>query len=112
MTISTVPGTGHCTTLKISHKEFVDVLEDGIPYQWKLEFKKEGFDSRSSTRKEFLDMCVCLEEAELQKLLRKKIACAGKEHDKDRKRKRQGKPKSRHERRHSLGKHHQGKQKK
>eukprot|EP00957_Ditylum_brightwellii_P202802 15331865-Ditylum_brightwellii.AAC.1 len=29
------------TATKISHAEFVDVLEDGIPYQWKLEFEKE-----------------------------------------------------------------------
>eukprot|EP00957_Ditylum_brightwellii_P120586 9198972-Ditylum_brightwellii.AAC.1 len=43
------------TAMKISCKEFVNVLEDGIPYQWKLEFEKEGFDSGSSTLKEFLD---------------------------------------------------------
>eukprot|EP00957_Ditylum_brightwellii_P050962 3865158-Ditylum_brightwellii.AAC.1 len=60
------------TATKISCKEFVDVLEDGIPYQWKLEFEKEGFDSSSSTLKEFLGVCVRLEEAELQKLLRKR----------------------------------------
>eukprot|EP00957_Ditylum_brightwellii_P171976 13093665-Ditylum_brightwellii.AAC.1 len=57
------------TATKITHKEFVDVLEDGAPYQWKLEFKKEGFDSSSSMLKEFLDICVRLEEVELQKLL-------------------------------------------
>eukprot|EP00957_Ditylum_brightwellii_P079284 6029002-Ditylum_brightwellii.AAC.1 len=62
------------TATKISCEEFINVLEDGIPYQWKLEFKKEGSDSSSSTLKEFLDVCVHLEEAELQKLLRKKIA--------------------------------------
>eukprot|EP00957_Ditylum_brightwellii_P019311 1457506-Ditylum_brightwellii.AAC.1 len=45
------------TATKISCKEFVDILEDGILYQWKLEFEKEGFNSRSSTLKEFLDMC-------------------------------------------------------
>eukprot|EP00957_Ditylum_brightwellii_P003629 274513-Ditylum_brightwellii.AAC.1 len=65
---------------------------DGVPYQWKLQFKKEGFDLSSSTLKEFLDMCVHLEEAEIQKLFREKIACAEKEHGKDRKRKHQGKP--------------------
>eukprot|EP00957_Ditylum_brightwellii_P091846 6993468-Ditylum_brightwellii.AAC.1 len=43
------------TAMKIACKEFVDVLEDGVPYQWKLEFKKEGFDLRSSTLKELLD---------------------------------------------------------
>eukprot|EP00957_Ditylum_brightwellii_P128588 9809465-Ditylum_brightwellii.AAC.1 len=64
--------------MKISCKEFVDVLKDGILYQWKLEFEKKGFDSSSSTLKEFLDMCVHLEEAELQKLLRKTIACVKK----------------------------------
>eukprot|EP00957_Ditylum_brightwellii_P029705 2245179-Ditylum_brightwellii.AAC.1 len=69
------------TATKISCKEFVNVLKDGILYQWKLEFKKEGLDSSSSTLKEFLDVCVCLEEAELQNLLGKKIACARKEHD-------------------------------
>eukprot|EP00957_Ditylum_brightwellii_P103894 7915079-Ditylum_brightwellii.AAC.1 len=43
------------TAMKISGKEFVDVLEYGILYQWKLEFKKEGFNSSPSTLKEFLD---------------------------------------------------------
>eukprot|EP00957_Ditylum_brightwellii_P068763 5219638-Ditylum_brightwellii.AAC.1 len=42
------------TAMKIAHKEIVDVLEDGVPYQWKLEFKKERFDLSSSTLKEFL----------------------------------------------------------
>eukprot|EP00957_Ditylum_brightwellii_P165114 12571421-Ditylum_brightwellii.AAC.1 len=100
------------TATKISCEEFVDVLEDGIPYQWKLEFKKDRLGSSSSTLKEFLDMCVYLEEAELQKLLRKKIACEEKEHDKDGKRKCQDKLKLRHERCHGLRKCHQGKQKK
>eukprot|EP00957_Ditylum_brightwellii_P055586 4212498-Ditylum_brightwellii.AAC.1 len=97
------------TATKISCKELVNVLEDRILYQWKLECKKESFDSISSTLKEFLDMCVHLEETELQKLLEKRIAPAEKEHDKDRKKKHQDKPKSRHKRRHSLGKRHQGK---
>eukprot|EP00957_Ditylum_brightwellii_P060554 4597854-Ditylum_brightwellii.AAC.1 len=43
------------TATKIPREEFVNVLEDRVPYQWKLEFKKEGFDSSSSTLKEFLD---------------------------------------------------------
>eukprot|EP00957_Ditylum_brightwellii_P173744 13228126-Ditylum_brightwellii.AAC.1 len=43
------------TTTKIPREEFVDVLEGGVLYQWKLEFKKEGFDSSSSTLEEFLD---------------------------------------------------------
>eukprot|EP00957_Ditylum_brightwellii_P190060 14468783-Ditylum_brightwellii.AAC.1 len=64
------------TATMISCEEFVDVLEDEIPYHWKLEFEKEGFDSSSATIKEFLDICVHLEEAELQKPLGKKIACA------------------------------------
>eukprot|EP00957_Ditylum_brightwellii_P135414 10325179-Ditylum_brightwellii.AAC.1 len=97
------------TATKISCKEFVDVLEDGILYQWKLEFEKEGFDLSSSTLKEFLGACVRLEEAELQKLLRKKIALAEKEHDKNGRRKRQDKPKLHHKRCHGLGKHNQGK---
>eukprot|EP00957_Ditylum_brightwellii_P068016 5163881-Ditylum_brightwellii.AAC.1 len=97
---------------KISCKEFVDVLEDGIPYQWKLEFKKKGFDSSSFMLKEFLDVCVHLEEAKLQKLLRKMIACAKKEHDIGRKRKCHNKLKLHHERCHSTGKCHQGKRKK
>eukprot|EP00957_Ditylum_brightwellii_P020830 1570850-Ditylum_brightwellii.AAC.1 len=84
----------------------------GIPYQWKLDFEKEGFDSSASMLKEFLDMCVHLEEAELQKPLRKTIACARKEHDKGRKERRQVKPKLHHERHHSSGNCHQGKQKK
>eukprot|EP00957_Ditylum_brightwellii_P160931 12252644-Ditylum_brightwellii.AAC.1 len=66
------------TAAKISCEEFVDILEDRIPYQWKLEFKKEGFDLSSSTLKEFLDMCIRLEESELQKPLDKKIAHAKK----------------------------------
>eukprot|EP00957_Ditylum_brightwellii_P069689 5292404-Ditylum_brightwellii.AAC.1 len=98
--------------MKIFCKEFVNVLEDGILYQWKLEFEKERFNSSSSTLKAFLDMCVCLEEAELQKPLKKRIAYAEKEHDKDGKTKHQDKPKLCHKRCHSLGKHHQGKQKK
>eukprot|EP00957_Ditylum_brightwellii_P082276 6255970-Ditylum_brightwellii.AAC.1 len=57
-------------------------------------------------------MCVHLEEAELQKPLRNKITCAEKEHAKDKKRKCQDGPKSRHKRCHGLGKRHQGKQKK
>eukprot|EP00957_Ditylum_brightwellii_P157714 12004372-Ditylum_brightwellii.AAC.1 len=43
------------TDTKIACEEFVDVLEDGVLYQWKLEFKKEGFDLSSSTLKDFLD---------------------------------------------------------
>eukprot|EP00957_Ditylum_brightwellii_P181431 13820496-Ditylum_brightwellii.AAC.1 len=43
--------------------------------------------------KEFLEVCVCLEEAELQKPLKKKIARAIKEHDNSDKKK----SKSRHE---------------
>ena len=58
------------TAKKITREEFVDVLEDRVPYQWKLEFEKEGFDLSSSTLKEFLDVCVRLEEAELQKPLK------------------------------------------
>eukprot|EP00957_Ditylum_brightwellii_P013271 1001073-Ditylum_brightwellii.AAC.1 len=57
-------------------------------------------------------MCVHLEEAELEKPIRKKIACAEKEHNKDRERKRQDKPKSHHKRRHDLEKRHDSKQKK
>eukprot|EP00957_Ditylum_brightwellii_P168748 12844046-Ditylum_brightwellii.AAC.1 len=98
--------------MKISHKEFIDVLEDVIPYQWKLELKKKGFDLSSSMLKKFLDVCVRLEEAEMQKLFRKKIACAEKEHGKDRKRKHQDKTKLCHKRHHGSGKRHQGKIKK
>eukprot|EP00957_Ditylum_brightwellii_P041888 3172756-Ditylum_brightwellii.AAC.1 len=57
---------------KICRQEFVDVLEDGILFQWKMEFKKEGFDLSSCTLKEFLDVCVRLEEAKLQKPLNKR----------------------------------------
>eukprot|EP00957_Ditylum_brightwellii_P132539 10107650-Ditylum_brightwellii.AAC.1 len=46
-----------------------------------MEFKKEGFDSCSSTLKEFLDVCVRLEEDELQKPLKKRIACVLKDHE-------------------------------
>eukprot|EP00957_Ditylum_brightwellii_P143864 10962392-Ditylum_brightwellii.AAC.1 len=67
--------------MKIAREEFVNMLEDRVLYQWKLEFKKEGFDSISSTLKEFLDVCVHLEEADLQKPLKNRIAYAVKEHD-------------------------------
>eukprot|EP00957_Ditylum_brightwellii_P041909 3174290-Ditylum_brightwellii.AAC.1 len=69
------------TATKIAREEFVDVLEDRVPCQWKLEFKKEGFDLSSFTLKEFLDICIRLEEAELQKPLKKKIARVIKEYD-------------------------------
>eukprot|EP00957_Ditylum_brightwellii_P060493 4593091-Ditylum_brightwellii.AAC.1 len=48
-----VPDGGSAT--KLSCKEFVNILEDGILYQWKLEFEKEGFNSICSMLKEFLD---------------------------------------------------------
>eukprot|EP00957_Ditylum_brightwellii_P095736 7294300-Ditylum_brightwellii.AAC.1 len=70
------------TAKKISQEEFVDFLEDGIPFQWKLEFEKEGFDSSSSMLKDFVDVCVHLEEAKLQKPLKKRIAHALREQDK------------------------------
>eukprot|EP00957_Ditylum_brightwellii_P145441 11074982-Ditylum_brightwellii.AAC.1 len=59
------PVPDRITATKISCKEFVDVIEDGILYQWKLEFEMEGFGSSFSMLKDFLDVCVCLEEAEL-----------------------------------------------
>eukprot|EP00957_Ditylum_brightwellii_P027529 2081313-Ditylum_brightwellii.AAC.1 len=96
------------TPTKISHEEFVDILEDRIPYQWKLEFEKVGFDSSSAMLKQFLDVCVCLKEAELQKPLCKKITHAKKEHDGDRKGKHHDKSKLHHERRHGSGKLHAG----
>eukprot|EP00957_Ditylum_brightwellii_P081981 6233852-Ditylum_brightwellii.AAC.1 len=46
------------TATKISCEEFIDILEDGILYQWKLEFEKEGFNLSSSMLKEFLEVCV------------------------------------------------------
>eukprot|EP00957_Ditylum_brightwellii_P122581 9348266-Ditylum_brightwellii.AAC.1 len=46
------------TAMKIACEEFVNVLEDRVPYQWKLELEKEGFDSSSSTLKAFLGVCV------------------------------------------------------
>eukprot|EP00957_Ditylum_brightwellii_P144292 10993209-Ditylum_brightwellii.AAC.1 len=89
-----IPGTGRSD----QHEDFLK--------GWKLEFEKEGFDSSSSTLKEFLDVCVCLEEAELQKRLRKKIAFAEKEHNKDRKRKHQDRPKLHYKIHHSSGERH------
>eukprot|EP00957_Ditylum_brightwellii_P142169 10831719-Ditylum_brightwellii.AAC.1 len=107
------PALDGVTATKIACKEFVNVLKDRNMYQWILEFEKEGFNLSSSTLKEFLDMCVCLEDAELQKPLKKKIACAITEHDDlDGKRKRQEKPKLHHERCHGLSKRHQSKCKK
>eukprot|EP00957_Ditylum_brightwellii_P149462 11382136-Ditylum_brightwellii.AAC.1 len=43
------------TATKIACDEFVNVLEDGVLYQWKLEFEKEGFDLSSSTLKKLLE---------------------------------------------------------
>eukprot|EP00957_Ditylum_brightwellii_P168856 12852493-Ditylum_brightwellii.AAC.1 len=87
--------------MKIPCEEFVDVLKDKVPYQWKLEFEKEGFALSSSTLKEVLDICIRLEEAEIQKPLFKKT-CAIKEHgNSDRK-----KPKLHHKRHQSLSKHY------
>eukprot|EP00957_Ditylum_brightwellii_P085644 6515181-Ditylum_brightwellii.AAC.1 len=100
------------TATKLSCKEFLDVLEDGILFQWKLEFEKEGFDSSSAILKVFLDMCICLEGAEMHKPLAKKIDCAKKEHDKAGKEKHHGKSELHHERYHSSGKLHAGKRKK
>eukprot|EP00957_Ditylum_brightwellii_P137904 10513911-Ditylum_brightwellii.AAC.1 len=84
------------TATKIAREEFIDILEDRVPYQWKLDFEKGGFDSSSSTLKEFLGVCVRLEEAQLQKPLKKRIARAIKKHDKSDDNK---KPKPRHKRR-------------
>eukprot|EP00957_Ditylum_brightwellii_P200896 15314127-Ditylum_brightwellii.AAC.1 len=81
---------------KMSHNKFVDVLEDRVPLQWKLELQKE-------------------EEAELHKPLAKKIAHAKKEHDKaigNRKGKHHNKSELCHKRCHGPGKHHDGKHKK
>eukprot|EP00957_Ditylum_brightwellii_P055049 4172692-Ditylum_brightwellii.AAC.1 len=39
--LESFPVPDRVTAEKISREEFVDVLEDGIPYQWKLEFEKE-----------------------------------------------------------------------
>eukprot|EP00957_Ditylum_brightwellii_P095284 7257299-Ditylum_brightwellii.AAC.2 len=88
---------------KILRKEFVDILEDGILFWWKVEFKKEGFDLSSTMLKAFLDTCMHLEEAEMYKPLAKKIACAKKEHEEDGKGKCHDKSKSRHKRCHGLG---------
>eukprot|EP00957_Ditylum_brightwellii_P068827 5224482-Ditylum_brightwellii.AAC.1 len=82
------PVPDRVTATKISHDEFIDVLEDRIPYQWKLEFKKEGFDLSSSMLKEFLEMYICLKKAELQKPLGKKIAHTRKKYDDNEKGKR------------------------
>eukprot|EP00957_Ditylum_brightwellii_P036423 2757541-Ditylum_brightwellii.AAC.1 len=35
------PVTDGVTATKIAREEFVNVLEDGVQYQWKLEFEKE-----------------------------------------------------------------------
>eukprot|EP00957_Ditylum_brightwellii_P050638 3838984-Ditylum_brightwellii.AAC.1 len=75
-------------------------MEDGIPFQWKLEFKRGVFDLSFAMLKEFLDMCVHLEEAEIHKLLAKKIAHVKKEHEKDRKGKHCCKSESHHKRHH------------
>eukprot|EP00957_Ditylum_brightwellii_P161646 12307161-Ditylum_brightwellii.AAC.1 len=46
-----------------------------------MDFKKEGFDSSSSTLKDFLDVCERLEKAKLQKPLKKRIARALKDYE-------------------------------
>eukprot|EP00957_Ditylum_brightwellii_P059160 4489039-Ditylum_brightwellii.AAC.1 len=96
-------------------EEFVDILEDRILIQWKMEFKKEGFDLNSVTLKEFLNVCMCLEEAMLHKPFAKKIAHVQKEHDEakeDRKARCHAKSELHHRRHHGHGKCHAGKQKK
>eukprot|EP00957_Ditylum_brightwellii_P042095 3188016-Ditylum_brightwellii.AAC.1 len=97
------------TATKISCKDFIDILKGRIWFQWKLEFEKEGFHLRSAMLKEFLDMWVHLEEAEMHTPLVKKIACAKKEHGEDGKGKLHGKSELRHEMHHGLGKYHAGK---
>eukprot|EP00957_Ditylum_brightwellii_P075112 5707866-Ditylum_brightwellii.AAC.1 len=114
------PVPGGVTATKIAREEFVDILEDRVLYQRKLEFKKEGFDLSSSMLKEFLDMFVCLEEAELQKPLKKKIAPTIKEHDKSDNNETKLRHKTRHRQSKCYGrrilrqqnKHHGGKHRK
>eukprot|EP00957_Ditylum_brightwellii_P055014 4170198-Ditylum_brightwellii.AAC.1 len=55
------------TVTKFLQEEFVNILEGRIPLQWKLEFEKEGLNLSFVTLKVFLDICMLLEEAELQK---------------------------------------------
>eukprot|EP00957_Ditylum_brightwellii_P128071 9767596-Ditylum_brightwellii.AAC.1 len=86
-------------------------------YQWcKVEFEKEGFNSSSSTLKEFLDMCGHLEETEMHKSIAKKIAHAQKDHDKSMKAKgkvrHHAKSDFHHKRHHGSQKCHSGKCKK
>eukprot|EP00957_Ditylum_brightwellii_P193294 14717496-Ditylum_brightwellii.AAC.1 len=103
------------TATTFSQEEFVDILEHGILLQWKLEFKKESFDLRSATLKEFLDVYVRLEETELHKLHVKKIACAKKDHNEekgDRKVRHHAKLELCYKRHHGHGKHHTGKYRK
>eukprot|EP00957_Ditylum_brightwellii_P080194 6099330-Ditylum_brightwellii.AAC.1 len=82
------------TTTRVSCEEFIDILENGIPYQWKLEFKKEG-PRRSRVAKTTWE----------------KDSSCKKEHNDNRKGKQQDKSKLHHERHHSLGKCHAGKHK-
>ena len=55
--------------------------EDSLSTLLQYNFEKEGFDLSSSMLKEVLDVCVSLEEAELQKPLKKRIARAAREHE-------------------------------
>eukprot|EP00957_Ditylum_brightwellii_P189190 14400700-Ditylum_brightwellii.AAC.2 len=96
------------TPTKISCKDFTDILEDGILFQRKLEFEKEGFNSSSDMLKDILDMCMQLEEAKMHKPLVKKIAHAKKENDEAGKEKCHGKLESHHKRHHSLPPWHEG----
>eukprot|EP00957_Ditylum_brightwellii_P002085 160494-Ditylum_brightwellii.AAC.1 len=100
---------------KLSHKEFVDILEDKVLLQWKLQFKKEGFYSSSVTLKEFVDTYVRLEEAEMYKLLTKMIAHAKKDHgetSRDRRGKHHVMSELFHKRHNRPGEHQAGKCKK
>ena len=58
-------------------KPYVLVVEDEDSLSTLLQynFEKEGFDLSSSMLKEFLDVCVHLEEAEPQKPLEKNSSC-------------------------------------
>eukprot|EP00957_Ditylum_brightwellii_P097507 7426391-Ditylum_brightwellii.AAC.1 len=72
-------------------------------------------DLSSAMLKESLDTYVHLEEAEMHKLLAKKIACTKKDHDKASrhvKRKHHNKSELHRKRRHCLGNHHAGTHKK
>eukprot|EP00957_Ditylum_brightwellii_P154017 11722575-Ditylum_brightwellii.AAC.1 len=49
---------------KLEREELLEVLENGIPTLWNFQMDKKGFDTSSSTLKDFTKICVHYKECE------------------------------------------------